>query len=157
MLGYRLAEKTGVEALLRREENCPRNLIYITSVVAGVEKPGATGGRCLGGGGQHFNYQSKESLLFGQQLSGHKFSEIYYPSAFRLFVSPLKNLAEKEDMPFARFPVTSVVAGVKNQGRREGAVWGGGGNSSIIKARNPFFWSTAKWSCIFGNLLPHSF
>jgi hypothetical protein len=45
MLGYRLAEKTGVEALWRREENCPQNLIYITSIVAGVEKPR---GRCLG-------------------------------------------------------------------------------------------------------------
>ncbi len=30
--------------------------------------------------------------------------------------------------------------------------WGGGG-SSIIKARNPFFWSKAKWSWIFKNLL----
>ncbi len=44
MFGYILAEKTGVEALWRSEENCPRNLIYITSVVAGVENPGGGGG-----------------------------------------------------------------------------------------------------------------
>ncbi len=63
MLGHRLAEKTWVEALWRREEKCPRNLIYITSVVAGVEKPGATGERCLGGGGggQKGSIKSKET------------------------------------------------------------------------------------------------
>jgi hypothetical protein len=50
MLGYRLAKKTGVEALWRREENCPLNLIYITFVVEGVEKPGRREGDVWGGG-----------------------------------------------------------------------------------------------------------
>ncbi len=77
LLGYRLAEKTGVEALWRREEKWRRNLISITSVVAGVEKLGATGGRRRGGGGgghpppppppppppQQLKSQSKDSLL----------------------------------------------------------------------------------------------
>ncbi len=50
MLGYRLAEKTGVEALWQREENCTGNLIYITSGVAGVEKPGGGGEGDVWGG-----------------------------------------------------------------------------------------------------------
>jgi hypothetical protein len=58
MLGYRLAEKSGVEALWRREEKCPRiefkrpwNLISITFVVPWVEKLVAKAGRHLVGGG----------------------------------------------------------------------------------------------------------
>jgi hypothetical protein len=57
---------------------------------------------------------SKQGIpSFGQELSGHEFSGIYYPSSFRLFVPPLKNSAEKEDLPSTRFPIISVVAGVE--------------------------------------------
>ena len=53
---------------------------------------------------------SKQGIpSFGQQLSGHEFLGIYYPSAFRLFVPPLKTLAEKEDLPSMQFPISYVV------------------------------------------------
>ncbi len=64
MLGYRLAEKNGVEALWRREENCLQNLIYITSVVAGVKNRGRREGDVWGGGGgQQLKKKSKEYLV----------------------------------------------------------------------------------------------
>ena len=37
------------------------------------------------------------------------FSGIYYPSAFIIFLPPLKNSAEKEDLPSAQFPISSVI------------------------------------------------
>jgi hypothetical protein len=70
MLGYRLAEKTG------------------------VEKQGLTGGRCVWGGGATVQLSKQGIPSFGQQLSGHEFSGINYPSAVGLFVLPLKNSAE---------------------------------------------------------------
>jgi hypothetical protein len=96
-----------------------------------------------GGWGGGATVQSKQGIpSFGQQLSGHEFSGIYYPSAFRLFLPPLKNSAEKEDLPSMRFPITSLVAGVEKPGATGGRPQGGrGGNNSIIEARNPFFWS----------------
>jgi hypothetical protein len=64
---------------------------------------------------------SKQGIpSFGQMLSCHEFSKIYYASALRLFVPPLKNSAEKEDLPSLRFPITSVVAGVEIPGARGG-------------------------------------
>jgi hypothetical protein len=46
--------------------------------VAGVEKPGATGGRCLGGGGGATVQLSKQGIpSFGQKLSGPEFSGIH--------------------------------------------------------------------------------
>jgi hypothetical protein len=47
---------------------------------------------------------SKQGIpSFGQKHSGHEFLEIYKASAFRLFVPPLKNSAENEDLPSAQF------------------------------------------------------
>ncbi len=61
-------------------------------------------------------------------------------SAFRLFEPRLKNSAEKEDLPSPRFPITSIIAGVeKPGGKGKEDVWGGGGDSSIIKAKIPSF------------------
>ncbi len=64
MLSHRLAEKTRVEALWRREENFLGNLIYITSLVAGVEKPGRLEGDVWEGGGGGKNSAEKEDLRF---------------------------------------------------------------------------------------------
>jgi hypothetical protein len=38
-----------------------------------------------------------------------KFRKFTYALAFRLFVPPLKNSAEKEDLPSSWFPISSVV------------------------------------------------
>jgi hypothetical protein len=52
---------------------------------------------------------SKQGISsLGQQLSGHEFSGIHYPSAFD-FLPPLKNSAEKEDLPSLQFLISSVV------------------------------------------------
>jgi hypothetical protein len=50
MLGYRLDEKnwSGITVKERGKLAVKSHIQYITFVVAGVEKPGATGGRCLG-------------------------------------------------------------------------------------------------------------
>jgi hypothetical protein len=92
---------------LAEKEDLPSVRFPTTSVVAGVEKPGASGGRRLVGATVQLEKQGIPS--FGQLLSGHEFSGIYYPSAFRLFVPPLKNSAEKEDLLSTRFPISSVV------------------------------------------------
>jgi hypothetical protein len=86
------------------------------------------GGRCLGGGGATVQLSKQGIPSFCQQLSGHDFSEIYYPSAFRLCVPPLKNPAEKEDLSSMRFPITSVVAGVEKPGAMS---FGGGGGQQF--------------------------
>ncbi len=47
----------------------------------------------------------------------------------------------------------AVVGGVEKPGATGGRCGGGGGNSSIIKARNPFFWSKVKVVMNFRKLI----
>ncbi len=89
------------------KEDLPSVRFPVTSIVPGIAKPGATGGRCLGG--ETVKLLKQEIPSFSQKLSGHEFLESYYPSAIRLFLPPLKNSAEKEDLPSRLFPIPSVV------------------------------------------------
>jgi hypothetical protein len=93
------------------------------------------GGRCLGGGGATVQLSKQGIPSFGQKLSGHEFSEIYKASAFRLFVPPLKNSAENEDLPSVWFPVTSVVAGVEKPGATGGRRLGGWGEEFSYQSK----------------------
>ncbi len=60
-------------------------------------------GRGGGEGGGTVQLSKQGIPSFGQKHSGHEFLEIYQASAFRLFVPPLKNCAENEDLPSTQF------------------------------------------------------
>ncbi len=105
----------------RTEFRSPWNLISITSVVAGVEKQEATGGRRLGSATVQVYKQGIPS--FGRQLSGHEFSGIYYPSALRLFYPLSKIQLKRKTCPPYGFLSPPWLQGLKNWGQREGDVW----------------------------------